>query len=103
MIYQLNLTQQQTTWEIVPSSGVSEILQNVKMILLTVKGTAPLDRNFGLPFDILDIPINRPAQITAAVAKALSIYEPRAKLKKLTFSGSVDGKLIPKITIEIRE
>ena len=84
--YQLNLTEQQIAWQVMPSSSVEEILQNVKMILLTVKGTCPLDRNFGLPFDILDTPINKSAAITAAVAKAINQYEPRARLKSLTFS-----------------
>lgn len=98
MIYELDLKED---WAIVPASEAEEIFQNVRFLLLTRKGTCPLDRELGLSQDILDTPMNRTAAITAEVAKAINQYEPRARLKTLTFSGGVDGKLEPHITLEI--
>jgi len=49
-------------------ADVAEVMQNVRIILTTRKGTVPLDRDFGISQEFLDSPIN----ITQA--KAVSIH-----------------------------
>lgn len=39
-----------------PETEVVEILQNVRTILATRKGSVPLDRDFGLSWQYLDAP-----------------------------------------------
>ncbi|MBR4904141.1 MAG: GPW/gp25 family protein [Selenomonadaceae bacterium] len=91
-------------WAIVPSSTAAEILQNVRFLLATIKGTCPLDRAFGVPAEIIDMPINKSAVMAGEVAKAIAKYEPRAALKKFQLKPSAveSGKLIPHITLEIK-
>jgi phage baseplate assembly protein W len=85
-------------------TGVSEVMQNVRTILTTRRGTVPLDRDFGISFDFLDSPIN----ITRAKAEQeiflqLKKYEPRAILKQIIWETDViSGHISPSVKVEIR-
>lgn len=87
-----------------PSSAVAEVLQNVRMILATQKGTVPLDRNFGLSWDAVSAPpaVAR-ARITTEVIQQINRYEPRAKVIKIQFetSNAVEGQLRPRVVIGV--
>ena len=86
-----------------PDSELTEIIQNVKTICSTLKGTVPLDRSFGIPADIIDAPTPiAQARYTAEVLKAIKLYEPRAKVKRIQFQKVNPEKLAPVITIETR-
>jgi len=82
---------------------VQEVIQNVKTILSTRKGTQPLDRDFGISLDFLDSPVLK----TRALAEqdcfmALRKYEPRAVLKQIKWNGDViNGKLWPEVKIQV--
>ena len=77
-----------------PADETAEILQNCRTIISTVKGSAPLHRNFGIDAENLDKPINiSQAQITAEIARQISLYEPRCKVKKCDVSANIDGTL----------
>ncbi len=68
---------------------VSEILQNVAMILGTRKGSIPLYRDFGLPMNFLDRPLPVAKNLLYnEVYEALLAYEPRATLEEVGFSFS---------------
>lgn len=87
-------------------TGVDEVIQNVKLILNTPKGSVPLDREFGIDWSIVDKPINRIIpQLKAQVIKQIHKYEPRAKVKKVIIENSKfeDGKLRIKILLEVKE
>ena len=102
MTYELNLSA--TTWNLAPTSEAEEILQNVKCLLMTAKGTVFNYRAFGVDTSMIDSPINAVKQkFIAEVAAQIQRYEPRAKLKKITWqtSEALDGKLEPVLTIEI--
>lgn len=113
-----------------PKTEEEEVLQNVKTILATVKGTVPLDREFGVDGKVMDLPISVvQAKITAAIVKAINRFEPRARVKKVTYNsgvgvpesatrrerqvkvgeyatdikGALDGVLKPRVDIEIVE
>ena len=67
-----------------------------------MKFTVPLDRNLGIIADALDEPMPvAMAKISSDVIDAISEYEPRAKVTQISFDGDIDGKLIPKVRIEI--
>ena len=40
-----------------PKNEKIEILQNIKTILTTIKGIAPLDRDFGIDSSVIDKPV----------------------------------------------
>ena len=85
------------------STGVLEVIQNVKTILTTRKGTQPLDRDFGISFDFLDSPVLK----TRAMAEqecfmAIKKYEPRAILKEVRWETDIlSGKFWPDILVQV--
>ena len=85
-----------------PTSIQEEVIQNIKTLLSTMKFTVPLDRNLGIIANALDEPMPvAMAKISSDVIDAISQYEPRAKVTQISFDGDIDGKLIPKVRIEI--
>lgn len=85
--------------------GVAEIVQNVKIILSTIKGSVPLDRDFGVDAEFLDKPMPvAMGLLTADIATQVEKYEPRVKVTKVEFiESTMDGKLVPKVSIKIKE
>lgn len=94
-----------TSWDLMPSTETAEVLQNVRMILATVKGSVPMDRSFGIAGNLLDEPISATqARMTAAIAKAVREQEPRARVQQVLFDGEMsDGQLKLTVRIEIVE
>lgn len=91
-----------------PETEVVEILQNVRTILATRKGSVPLDRDFGLPWQYLDAPTAvAQMQMKSEIIDAIETYEPRAKVKSVEFKSSqvdsLDGILKPVVTVSIGE
>ena len=88
---------------LMPASELEEICQNVRTIVTTIKGTVPLDREFGISADILDAPMNQQSRLVAEVAEAIEKFEPRARLRRIEFTGNENGELNPTLTLEIKE
>jgi len=91
---------------VIGAKGIEDILQCVRMILLTPKGSVPLDRDFGIDWSLIDKPAFAVNQLLKAhIAEQIHKYEPRAKVKKVEMgSGELpDGKLKVKVLIEVRE
>lgn len=87
-----------------PENTVAEIVQNVRTICTTSKYSVPMDRLFGVNAEIVDRPTPKAmALIQSEIIQAVRKYEPRCKVKKVTFDGDEDGKLIEKVRIEILE
>lgn len=89
-----------------PSSEVAEIVQNVQTIISTIKGTVPLDRDFGIESDFIDNPTPMAQmQCRVSIIDAVKTYEPRARVKSIDFKQGaddvMDGRLLPIVTIEI--
>ena len=84
--------------------GVEEILQNVRTLLCTIKGSVPLDRVLGISADPLDKPINQAQTlIRVDIIETLRKYEPRVEVRRITFDGEgINGTLIPKVTVRIK-
>lgn len=89
--------------KLMPASELEEIYQNVRAIVTTVKGTVPLDREFGISGNILDAPMNQQTRLIGEVAEAIERFEPRARLRRIEFVGNENGELYPTLTLEINE
>lgn len=87
-----------------PASMPLEIVQNVRTILSTVKGTVPMDRLFGLSATMLDKPTpDAMAMMSSEIYGAIRKYEPRCRVKSINFEADEDGRLSPKVRIEVYE
>ena len=84
-------------------SGVPEVMQNVRTILTTRRGTVPLDRNFGISFEFLDSPINLTrAKAEQEIFLQLKKYEPRVVLKQIEWKANVlSGQIWPTVKVEV--
>ena len=81
-----------------PSTEDEAIEQNLRMIILTLKGSQPLDRAFGTDPSFIDKPINFAKNLFIRnVLDAIEMYETRVEILNFTFTDSVDGILKPKI------
>ena len=86
-----------------PASEAAEILQNLRTIITTTKYSVPLDRDFGFNADMLDKPMNvAQAQLQSEIIMAIKRYEPRVTVTSISFTGTDDGRLIPKVQVMIK-
>lgn len=91
---------------IAPASEAAEVAQNVRMILTTPKGSVPLDRDFGLDFDVVDQPMPRArALMEVEIVEQVGRYEPRARVLAIRWQEdepvAMDGRARPVITIDV--
>lgn len=88
-----------------PESTAEEVIQNIRVLLSSVKYDVPLARGLGLDTEYLHKP--QPAAETLlyqAVADALEEYEPRAELQSMDFELDAEsGVIIPIVEVEINE
>lgn len=88
------------------ATGLAGLSQEIRTVLATRKGSVPLDRAFGLTWDCVDAPINEAMPcMVAEIGRQLENYVPRIRVKDISFSSSdsLDGVLLPRVTVEIRE
>jgi phage baseplate assembly protein W len=84
-------------------TGVTEVMQNIRTILTTRRGAAPLDRDFGISFEFLDSPIGATqAKAEQEIFLQLKKYEPRAILKQIIWETDViSGRISPSVKVEV--
>ena len=76
------------------------VLQNIALLLNTRRGTIPMHREFGLPMEFVDKPIDAAETIAfVEISDALEEFEPRARLDDVYFEKSADGKI--NLTVEV--
>lgn len=80
----------------------ASILQNISVILRTCQGDVPFYREFGLPMQFTDRPMNaaEPALIVE-IREAIQLYEPRAELLSVKFTQDSSGILYPEVEVNI--
>jgi phage baseplate assembly protein W len=93
---------------IAPQTVAEEVAQNVRMIVATPKGSVPLDRDFGLDFNLIDQPMPRAkALMDAEIVRQVAKYEPRASVLSIRWEENedeaMDGRANPIVTIEVTE
>ncbi len=83
------------------ASGAEEIVQNVRTIITTARGSVPLDRNFGINIDVLDLPLEEAkGRLVVEYTEQIKRYESRARVSEVTFeTDALQGKLYPKVVI----
>lgn len=87
-----------------PDTLAEEILQNVYTIITTQKFSVPLDREFGISATMLDSPINTSISVLKAeIVQAVRKFEPRARITKIDFDETLDGKLFLRLKVAINE
>ena len=101
MLAEINLAE--TSWKLIPSSTAEEILQNVKCLLLTAKGTCWNYRDFGIDVELIDKPLPvAKNKFLSEVVRAVAKFEPRAKVKKIRWTGdAAAGQLNPILEVEL--
>ena len=86
-----------------PENELEEILQNVRTILTTRKGSVPMDREFGIDGDIQDLPIGTAqAKFSVEIVEAVNRFEPRARVKQVIYDGNEqDGLLRARVRVAV--
>jgi len=84
-------------------TDIPEVMQNVRTLLTTRRGTVPLDRDFGISFEFLDSPVNvARAKAEQEIFLQMKKYEPRAVLKQIKWGTDVkSGKISPTVVVEV--
>lgn len=94
---------------VIGAKGLVGLAQEVRTLLATRKGSVPLDRDFGISWDLVDTPLPVARQLfIAEVATQLHRYVPRVRFKGIDFPNSgatadMDGIMAAAVTVEIRE
>ena len=90
-------------------TGLRQLAQEIRTLLKTRKGSVPLDREFGVSWEIIDKPLPAVRQLVIAeVAWQIERYIPRVKFKSIEFPPvdklqSIEGLMSLCVTVEIRE
>jgi phage baseplate assembly protein W len=85
------------------ATGLLEVYQNVKYIILTEYFSVVLDREFGFNLTMVDKPIPiAELMFDQEAGFKIPLYEPRAIFESVSYEGdNIDGHLIPSITFGI--
>ena len=74
-----------STINFAPETEEEEILQNVRTICTTPKYSVPMDREFGVDMEALDLPTPAAmAKMQREIIQAVRKYEPRARIEEVT-------------------
>lgn len=98
----INLLQRQL--DLAPSTVEEEVVQNVRMIVTTVRGSVPLYRDFGIDPRVIDAPTQiANARLSTDIIRQVRKYEPRAKITQMSFNQDTNGDTVPTISIAVKE
>ncbi len=88
------------------ATGLDQLEQEIRTVLATRKGSVPLDRDFGISWDYVDLPVTEAMPyMVAEIGQQLERYVPRIRVRDISFASNepVEGNLCPTVTVEIRE
>lgn len=103
MVYEITSSKEPSV-DFAPNTVVEEILQNVRSIMTTIKGSVPLDRDFGLDPAYLDQPLEvAKARYASELIMGVAKYEPRAEVTNIDWTATVGGVLTAKVKVNIDE
>jgi len=72
------------------ATGITEVLQNVRVIVTTRIGEVQLDRRFGTNWSFVDMPMNVAQQVIVTnVCYALEHFEPRVTFRSIQFAPNI--------------
>lgn len=89
-----------------PQTIVQEIVQNIGILLTTVVGSVPLNRDLGLQETFIDDPQPRAMmQLSIFALETIQDYEPRVEVTEIDFvpnpNDALDGRMYPKVMVRI--
>ncbi|MGN7760449.1 lysozyme [Paenibacillus sp. 22594] len=105
--YTVDMTQPSTI-DFAPATTAVEVAQNIRTILTTPLGSAPLARDIGLDYSIVDdpYPIAR-ARLIGEIMTAVAMQEPRAVVTEVSFNGDLvdatTGRLLAVVRYSLAE
>lgn len=102
------ISEQDSPGIIIGATGVTEIIQNVRIILSTIRGSVFLDRDFGLNPDFIDLPqVQAAFRYREEIINQIERYEPRVTVLEINFktdqNNLMEGSLLPVVKIEIND
>jgi len=86
------------------SDTVKSILQNIRIILSTPKGTVPLYRDFGINMEFLDLPVPAAeSYMRTEIRETVELWEPRVRVTGVEFDQEklAEGRLGATVEVEI--
>lgn len=90
-------------------TGIRQLAQELRTLLITSKGSVPLDRDFGVSWNLIDSPLPEAKQLLISdIASQIERYIPRLHFKSIEFPDpgqekTIEGMLQYKVTVTIRE
>jgi len=89
-----------------PQSTVEEILQNIAILLTTIRGSVVLDRNLGLDSAFIDSPAPQAMmKLRIFAIETIQEYEPRVQVQEVDFvpnpDAALEGRLYPRVVVRI--
>lgn len=86
-----------------PLTLAEEVGQNIRYILSTALGSAPLAREVGIDFGMIDDPYPiAMARMTAEIYAAVGEQEPRAVITEVSFNGTIMDVATGRIAAVVR-
>lgn len=100
--YTVDMTQPITV-NFAPATTAAEVAQNIRMILTTPLGSAPLARDIGLDTSIIDesYPIAQ-ARLMGEIMTAVATQEPRAVVTEVSFNGELADALTGRLQVVVK-
>ncbi len=96
------ITNKTQEYNLQPSTVEEEIAQNIRVILNTIKGTVPLNRNLGLDISFIDEPANTALmRCKFTILEAINKDEPRVEVIDINVQNNKENALNGDFTIEV--
>lgn len=74
--------------------------RQLALLLSTQAGTMPLDREFGIEMDFVDLPPETAKSLyTAEITEKIPQFIPAVRVQEVTWTWNSSGKLSPKVVI----
>lgn len=91
-----------------PQKTVLEIIQNIKVIISTIKGSVVLDRGFGIDSELIDCTsISGKGKLMIYIIESLQEFEPRVEINSIDFiqdkENADKGIFFPKLEVHIKD
>ncbi|WP_339220533.1 GPW/gp25 family protein [Paenibacillus sp. FSL H8-0332] len=102
MMYTVDMTQP-TQINFSPVTVEEEVAQNIRMILATPWGSAPLAREVGVDYSIIDEPaFIAESRLTAEIIAAITEQEPRAMVADVSFPKDIEDSLNGSVAVVVK-
>ena len=82
------------------NDAMAELDRKLDLLYSTREGTMPLDREFGLNMDFVDMPPEAAKSLyTAEVTEKVAKFIPTVRVQEVTWGAGAQGNLIAKVVI----